>query len=179
MKFKIIEIIDWTEDTHMELGDSCHMSEGDVLRHKLNEYEKKVENNEWPGLPFVCDAESEEEAVDKYNEVHCEYDYYKATEAGFEDRHDFYPIKLRQLLGMADEDTLFRIDKGDKGPDINVFNSDFSDDDEGVCQLVDPLLDREVSEFSVGISAYPTNESAEERTMPTIWVRIEPKKDSK
>ena len=179
MKFKIIEIYGWEEDVHMEQGDACHMDEGDVMRHKLDEYEKKIENNEWPGLPFVCEAESEEEAIEKYNAEHCEYDYYKATEAEFEDRHDFYPVKLRQLLGHADDNTLFRIDKGDKGPELNVFNADFSDNYEGVCQLVDPLLDREVSEFSVGVSPDPTNEPGEDRTMPTVWVRLKTEEDAK
>ena len=173
MRFKIVEINDWTEDVHMEAGDACHMSEGDLMRHKLNEYEEKVENNKWPGLPFVCEAESEEEAVEKYNAAHCEYDYYKATEAEFEDRHDFYRIKLRQLLGHADDNTLFRIDKGDKQPDLCVFNSDFLDNYETVCEQVDPLLDRGVVSFCVGVSEDPTNEPGEKRTMPTIWVRLE------
>ena len=83
MLFKIVEINDWEEDVTEEMADSGHISDGDIMRLKLEEYEKKVEKGEWPGLPFVCEAESEEEAVDKYNATHCEYDYYKATEAEF------------------------------------------------------------------------------------------------
>ena len=50
-----------------------------------DEYERKVEENEWPGLPFTCEAESEDEAIEKYNNKHCDYDYYKAVEAEFEE----------------------------------------------------------------------------------------------
>lgn len=179
MKFKITHIYGWEEDVHAEMGDCGHMSDGDIMRLKLEEYEKKVEQCEWPGLPFVCEAESEDEAIDKYNEANCELDYYKATEAEFEDRHDFDSVKLRQLLGLAEDNTLFRIDKGNKQTDLCVFNSDFSDNYETVCEQVDPLLDREVISFCVGVSEDPTNEPGEKRTMPTMWVRIEPEKDPK
>ena len=84
-KWTIVEITDWYEDEHMEAGDVCHMSEGDVMRFKLDDYEKKIENGEWPGLPFTCEADSAEEAIDKYNLKHCNYDYYKATDAEFEE----------------------------------------------------------------------------------------------
>lgn len=40
MKMTIIEITDWYEDTNMEAGDACHMSEGDAMRLKLEEYER-------------------------------------------------------------------------------------------------------------------------------------------
>lgn len=179
MKLKITQIYGWEEDVHTEQGDASRMEQGDIMRLKLKEYETKIECGEWPGLPFVCEAESEDEAIEKYNAVHCDGDYYKATEAEFEDRHDFDPVKLRQLLGLADDNTLFRIDKGDKQPDLCVFNSDFSDNYETVCEQVDPLLDREVVSFCIGVSEDPTNERGEKRTMPTIWVRLEPEKDSK
>lgn len=173
MRYKILEITEWCEDHHMEAGDACHMSEGDVMRHKLDEYEKKIENNEWPGLPFVCEAESKEEAIEKYNAKYCDYDYYKAVDAEFEDRHDFEPILLRQLLGHADDDTLFCIDKGDKGENICVMNADFTDDDDKACKLLDPLLDREVHSFDVGQT--PSNGDPDS-VVPTIWVRLKPEK---
>lgn len=85
MKFTIAEITDWEEDACEEMGDSGHMSDGDIMRLKLEEYERKVEGNEWPGLPFTCEADSEEEAIEKYNERHCDGDYYKASGAEFEE----------------------------------------------------------------------------------------------
>ena len=83
MQYIITDIIDWELDEHAIAGDSSHMSDGDIMRLKLEEYEKKIENEEWPGLPFECEAESEEEAIDKYNEQFCDGDYYKATDADF------------------------------------------------------------------------------------------------
>lgn len=85
MNMTITEITGWLEDTAAEMGDASHMSDGDVMRLKLKEYERKVEGNEWPGLPFTCEAESEDEAIEKYNEEHCGSDYYKAVDAEFEE----------------------------------------------------------------------------------------------
>ena len=84
-KFTILEITDWEEDEQMEAGDLCHMSEGDVMRIRLDEYEKKIEGGEWPGLPFTCLAEDADEAIQKYNDKFCDYDYYKAVDADFAD----------------------------------------------------------------------------------------------
>lgn len=88
MNFKIIEIDDYEEDRHEQAGDMCHMPEIDVLRIKVAEYEEKVEKGNWPGLPFECDAEDEEDAIQKYNSEHCRGDYYKAVSAIFEDNVD-------------------------------------------------------------------------------------------
>lgn len=88
-KFTILEITDWYEDVQMEAGDACHMSEGDVMRARLNEYEQKVEEGNWPGLPFTCMAEDAGSAIQKYNDKFCDYDYYKAVDADFaEDEED-------------------------------------------------------------------------------------------
>lgn len=84
MKYKILEITDWEEDVTEEMADSGHISDGDIMRLKLEEYEKKIEAEEWPGLPFECEAESEEEAIYKYNEKFCAVDYYKAIGADFD-----------------------------------------------------------------------------------------------
>lgn len=84
-KFTILAITDWCEDLQTEAGDASHVGDGDVMRLKLEEYEKKVEGNEWPGLPFTCEAESEDEAIEKYNDKFCDYDYYKAVDADFAD----------------------------------------------------------------------------------------------
>lgn len=85
MKLIIVEITGWWEDTAAEMGDASHVGDGDVMRLKLEEYERKVEGGEWPGLPFTCEAGSEDEAVEKYNEEHCGSDYYKAVSAEFEE----------------------------------------------------------------------------------------------
>lgn len=87
-KYTITAITDWWEDTAAEMGDASHVGDGDVMRLKLDEYERKVEENEWPGLPFTCEAESEDEAIEKYNNKHCDYDYYKAVEAEFEEEEE-------------------------------------------------------------------------------------------
>ena len=82
-KFTIVEITDWEKDFQMMNGDSSHMPESDILSKCAEEYESKVENNEWPGLPFSCEAASEDEALDKYNETVCPYDYIRAIDADF------------------------------------------------------------------------------------------------
>jgi hypothetical protein len=84
MKYKILEITDWEKDVTEEMADSGHISDGDIMRLELEEYEKKIENGEWPGLPFVCEAKSESDAIDKYNEKFCDGDYYRATDADFD-----------------------------------------------------------------------------------------------
>ena len=84
-RWTILSITDWYEDLYLEAGDSSHMSKGDVMRVKLDEYEKKIEHNNWPGLPFTCTAEDADDAIQKYNDKFCEYDYYKAVNADFDD----------------------------------------------------------------------------------------------
>ena len=85
MKMTIIEITDWQEDTAAEAGDASRMGDGDVMRLQLEEYERKIEGGEWPGLPFTCEAGSKDEAIEKYNDKFCDYDYYKAVDAEFEE----------------------------------------------------------------------------------------------
>ena len=87
-KWTILYITEWYEDTHMEAGDLCHMSEGDVMRAKLGEYEEKIEEGKWPGLPFTCLAEDADDAIQKYNDKFCDYDYYKAADADFDDEEE-------------------------------------------------------------------------------------------
>ena len=84
-KFTITEISEWELDSRTEQGYYGHVSCGDIMRQKLDEYEQKVERGEWPGLPFACMAYSKEEAIGKYNDTHCNGDYYKAVDAEFEE----------------------------------------------------------------------------------------------
>lgn len=83
-KYTIVEITDWEKDDHMMTGDMCHMPEADVYRFYADEYEKKIENGNWPNLPFTCEAESEDDALDKYNETCGRFDYIRAIDAEFE-----------------------------------------------------------------------------------------------
>lgn len=84
MKMKIIEIDDWELDEHEMAGDSSRMSDHDIDELKVDEYNRKIENGEWPDLPFECDAEDEEDAIEQYNNECCCGDYYKAASAVFE-----------------------------------------------------------------------------------------------
>lgn len=168
-KFKIIAINDWYEDRHMEDGDACHMSEGDLMRARLSEYEEKIEGGKWPGLPFECMAEDEDEAVQKYNDAHCNYDYFKATEVEFEDIHEWESFTPKQLMCTATSDTLFRVIENDDEKAV-VLNEDFEADDEGVLKILYPYLDRKVREIEVGMSEDPLNPKDR---LPTVWVRLE------
>lgn len=82
-KFTIIEITDWEKDFQMMDGDSSHMPESDVHFKYAEEYKSKVEEGKWPGLPFTCEAESKDDAIDKYNSAVCQYDYIQAIDADF------------------------------------------------------------------------------------------------
>lgn len=83
-KFTIVAITDWEKDSHMMDGDACHIPLSDVLFKEANEYREKVEEGKWPNLPFTCEAESKEDAIEKYNNASCEYDYIRAIDAEFE-----------------------------------------------------------------------------------------------
>lgn len=171
MKFTITGITEWVEDEHMEMGDASHIGDLEVMKLKVAEHEKKIENNDWPGLPFTCEADSEEEAVEKYNEQCCEYDYYLAKEVEFEDIHEWESFTLKQLMGTATSDTLFRIvDNNDE--ETVVLNEDFEADDEGVLEILYPYLDRKVREIEVGMSEDPPNPKDR---LPTIRVWLEEK----
>lgn len=86
MLFAITKITEWYEDRHQEAGDACHMSEGDLMRGKLREYEEKIEGGIWPQLPYTCEAETEDDAIAIYNNKVCDAHYYKASNAEFESR---------------------------------------------------------------------------------------------
>lgn len=88
MKYTIIEITEWTEDSALVAGDASH--EGDRAVQMLLEGERasKLDFGEAKGLPFTCEAESEEEAIAKYNEQFCDGDYLKAETAEFGEAGD-------------------------------------------------------------------------------------------
>lgn len=85
MKIKITEITDWEEDNYMMDGDASHEGNRAVQRRLEEERVEKIDNGNSKGLPFVCEAENEEDALEKYNEQFCEYDYLKASECEWEE----------------------------------------------------------------------------------------------
>ena len=83
-KFTVVEITDWWRDDHEMAGDGCHMPESDILYRLAKETEEKVEDGKWPGLPFTCEAEDEEEALEKYRLKFCDGDYIIPIDADIE-----------------------------------------------------------------------------------------------
>ena len=77
---KIIEITDWEKDYQLIEGDASHEGDQAVRNLVAEEEDKKLYSNEpWLiGLPFECEAKDKDEALDLYNEKHCNYDYLKA-----------------------------------------------------------------------------------------------------
>ena len=61
-------------------GDASREGWRDVQKLLEDEKVKKIDNGKAEGLPFVCEAENEEEALEKYNAEYCALDYLKATE---------------------------------------------------------------------------------------------------
>lgn len=84
MKITIIGITEHWEDEPMMHGDASHEGWASVNELYADEYRRKVENNEWDGLPFTCEADTIDEAIDQYNETVCECDYIKAVDADYE-----------------------------------------------------------------------------------------------
>lgn len=87
-KFTIVEILDWQQDDHEIAGDSCHMAMSDVYFQLANELKEKAEEGNWPGLPFTCEAEDEDEALEKYREEHCSGAYVIPTSADIEEEEE-------------------------------------------------------------------------------------------
>ena len=78
--YRIDNITGWEEDESLMHGDASREGWRAVQRLLEEERVKKIDNNEAEGLPFVCKAKSEEEALEKYNAKYCALDYLKATE---------------------------------------------------------------------------------------------------
>ena len=85
MKIKITNITKWEEDHHLIAGDASH--NGDRAVQHLVEAERvsKIDNGNAPSLPFICEAEDEYEALEKYNAECCLYDYFIAVECDWEE----------------------------------------------------------------------------------------------
>ena len=89
MKIKITDITDWEEDSYMIAGDASHEGDRAVQRLLEGERVKKIDNGEAEGLQFVCEAEDIDEALQKYNDAYCEYDYLKAAECDWAEVAEF------------------------------------------------------------------------------------------
>ena len=84
MKIKIIEITKWEEDTRLIAGDASHTGDREVDKLVESEKIEKIDNGIAQGLPFICDADDVDSALEQYNHSICEYDYLKAAECDYE-----------------------------------------------------------------------------------------------
>jgi hypothetical protein len=67
------------------MGDASHNGYHEVDSLLKEEIARKTQNCCLAkGLPFVCDASNEDEALEKYNAAYCEYDYMKASRCDWE-----------------------------------------------------------------------------------------------
>lgn len=128
MKYTITEVTDWVEDHAKIAGDASH--EGDRAVDVLLEGERarKLDFGEAEGLPFTCEAESEEEAIDKYNEQICDGDYLKAEAVEFGDAedckcngnapaHEGYAVLVDGGIAVDLPNMLFELYEKEKGKD--------------------------------------------------------------
>lgn len=90
MKVRITAITSWFEDECLVAGDASHEGDSSVRQLLAEEYRKKVDEGQWPGIPFECevkgDLESEcpGEALEQYNAKH-PYDYLVADGCDWEE----------------------------------------------------------------------------------------------
>ena len=82
-KYTITEITKWEEDSHMMDGDASRIGWREVDRILEGERVSKLDCGNVLGLPFTCEADSLEEALEKYNDAYYLYDYLKASECDF------------------------------------------------------------------------------------------------
>ncbi len=85
MKITIVGITEWEEDERQTAGDASHEGTRAVRRLLAEERDAKEDGDWTKGLPFVCEAESLDDALDQYNEKYCEFDYLKAVDADFDE----------------------------------------------------------------------------------------------
>ena len=84
--FKITEIVGWYEDSYMMDGDASH--EGYAAVQELLVEERRSKETFDPEkcgiIPFVCQANDIDEAIEKLNERFFEYDYLKVQDVDYE-----------------------------------------------------------------------------------------------
>lgn len=124
--FRINEITDWEEDSHKMEGDASHEGGRDVQKILEEERVKKIYNGKWEGLPFICEAGNEIEALWRYNAKFCENDYIKAVVADCEEVHKF---EVERQVDCLDYVEVFARDFDeaiDRATDIPVDNKKLS-----------------------------------------------------
>ena len=84
MSIKITGITKWDEDYCMIVGDASREGVRNVQTVLESERVDKLDHGVASGLPFVCEAADEGEALDLYNDTYCYYDYLKASECEWE-----------------------------------------------------------------------------------------------
>lgn len=82
-KFTIVEVTDWEEDSILISADASHEGYRAVQSLLEEERVQKIDKGKQKGVPFTCDAETEEDAIEKYNASICEFDYLKAAACEF------------------------------------------------------------------------------------------------
>ena len=82
-RYVINDILSYEKDHAQMAGDCSHIGEAEVygaLAVALHE----ILTDGWQGLPFECEAESEDDALEKYIAQYYQYGYIKPTEADIE-----------------------------------------------------------------------------------------------
>ena len=86
MNITIIDITEWIKDYQLIDGDASHEGDQSVKELVYDEEMKKIYSAmPWTlGLPFNCEVENKDEALDLYNQKYCCYDYLKASNCDIE-----------------------------------------------------------------------------------------------
>lgn len=101
--YKIIDITEWDVKRNEIAGVCSHT--GDNYNIALGEAEEKIEELKTQGgegLPFVCEAEDEEDALNKYNEKYYGEEDYQASEAEI--------VEVRRFVVSLQVDTRIEVE---------------------------------------------------------------------
>ena len=71
MKITITEILEWDEDQATAASIYSHEGEREYQRCLEAERVAKLDNEWTKGLPFTCEAENEDDAIEQYIEKYC------------------------------------------------------------------------------------------------------------
>lgn len=85
MTFKIYDITEWDICRSQIENDAQHMGENyHILLGEAEEKRDWLETEGGDGLPYVCEADDIDEALEKYNEEFYCGEYVQAVEADYE-----------------------------------------------------------------------------------------------
>ena len=71
MKITIFDILEWDEDKAAGASIYSHEGEREYQRCLESERSEKLDNEWTKGLPFTCQAECVDDAIEQYNEKYC------------------------------------------------------------------------------------------------------------